>query len=103
MYKQSEAFELLDKDEVQGVLSGAFYHPPPSEAPESDRARAKSSSGLSDFPDARNCRSCRVPISLLNSLRTFSESLSIHCRALAPTVMEARASIRTTEGVSVAP
>jgi hypothetical protein len=28
--KQSEAFELLDREEVEGVLSGAFYQPPPS-------------------------------------------------------------------------
>ena len=39
MYKQqSEAFDLLDKDEVEGVLSGAFYHPPPP-APERPRAK----------------------------------------------------------------
>ena len=38
MYKpQAEAFALLDKDEVEGVLSGAFYHPPPEGRP----ARAK--------------------------------------------------------------
>lgn len=45
MYKQSEAFELLDKDEVEGVLSGAFYQPPPAAPPESvpprEKARAK--------------------------------------------------------------
>ena len=29
MQKQSEGFELLDKTEVQGVLSGTFYQPPP--------------------------------------------------------------------------
>lgn len=42
MYKQSEAFDLLDKDEVEGVLSGAFYQPPPEsrEVPR-ERARAK--------------------------------------------------------------
>ena len=40
MYKQqAEAFDLLDKDEVEGVLSGAFYHPPP---PAPERPRAKS-------------------------------------------------------------
>jgi hypothetical protein len=38
VYKQAEAFELLDKDEVEGVLSGAFYHPAPET---SGRARAK--------------------------------------------------------------
>ncbi|MFO0587694.1 MAG: ribbon-helix-helix domain-containing protein [Polyangiaceae bacterium] len=39
MYKQqNEAFDLLDKDEVEGVLSGAFYHPPPP-APERPRAK----------------------------------------------------------------
>ena len=39
MYKpQAEAFALLDKDEVEGVLSGAFYHPPP---PAPERTRAK--------------------------------------------------------------
>ena len=38
MYKQAEAFPLLDKDEVEGVLSGAFYHPPPESR---ERARAK--------------------------------------------------------------
>lgn len=36
MSKQSEAFHLLDKDEVEGVLSGAFYQPLPE-----GRARAK--------------------------------------------------------------
>ncbi len=34
---QAEAFALLDKDEVEGVLSGAFYHPPPP----ASRPRAK--------------------------------------------------------------
>lgn len=29
MYKQPETFGLLDKDEVEGVLSGAFYQPMP--------------------------------------------------------------------------
>jgi len=39
VYKpQAEAFALLDKDEVEGVLSGAFYHPPP---PPPERTRAK--------------------------------------------------------------
>lgn len=38
MQKQSEAFALLDKDEVEGVLSGAFYQPPPESR---ERARAK--------------------------------------------------------------
>ncbi len=37
MYKPAEAFPLLDKDEVEGVLSGAFYHPPPETRP---RAKA---------------------------------------------------------------
>lgn len=47
MYKQSEAFDLLDKEEVEGVLSGAFYRPPPASeptpeaAPDRSRARAK--------------------------------------------------------------
>jgi hypothetical protein len=45
VYKQSEAFELLDRDEVQGVLSGAFYQPLPNEPtsaqPDSESARAK--------------------------------------------------------------
>ena len=40
MYKQAEAFELMDKDEVEGVLSGAFYQPPPA-AEGRERARAK--------------------------------------------------------------
>lgn len=38
MYKQAEAFDLLDKDEVEGVLSGAFYQPPPESR---GRSRAK--------------------------------------------------------------
>ncbi len=47
MYKQSEAFDLLDKEEVEGVLSGAFYRPAPASeptpeaAPDRSRARAK--------------------------------------------------------------
>jgi hypothetical protein len=36
VHKPAEAFDLLDKDEVQGVLSGAFYQPPPEE-PEGSR------------------------------------------------------------------
>lgn len=32
MYKSPETFDLLNKDEVEGVLSGAFYQPPPAEA-----------------------------------------------------------------------
>ena len=39
MYKQPEAFGLLDKDEVEGELSGAFYQPPP-ESRERSRAKA---------------------------------------------------------------
>ncbi len=35
------AARVLDGDEVQGVLSGAFYQPTPIEAPESQRARAR--------------------------------------------------------------
>jgi hypothetical protein len=38
VYKQPEAFDVLDKDEVEGVLSGAFYQPPPEPR---ERARAK--------------------------------------------------------------
>jgi len=43
VYKQAEAFELLDKDEVEGVLSGAFYQPPPAAegVPPREKARAK--------------------------------------------------------------
>lgn len=41
MQKPAEAFDLLDKDEVEGVLSGAFYHPLP-EAPARPRAKALS-------------------------------------------------------------
>jgi len=32
---------VLDGDEVQGVLSGAFYQPAPNEAPASARAKAR--------------------------------------------------------------
>ncbi len=40
MYRQPEAFDVLDKNEVEGVLSGAFYQPAPG--PESrERGRAK--------------------------------------------------------------
>lgn len=38
MYKQAEAFDLLDKNEVEGVLSGAFYQPAPEPR---ERTRAK--------------------------------------------------------------
>jgi hypothetical protein len=38
VYKQPEAFDVLDKNEVEGVLSGAFYQPPPESR---ERARAK--------------------------------------------------------------
>ncbi|MCU0658006.1 MAG: hypothetical protein MUF64_22910 [Polyangiaceae bacterium] len=37
-YRGNAAPVLLEEDEVQGVLSGAFYTPPPEEAPAS-RAR----------------------------------------------------------------
>lgn len=40
MYKQAEAFDLLDKEDVEGVLSGAFYQPLP-EGREQGRPRAK--------------------------------------------------------------
>ena len=35
------AARVLDGDEVQGVLSGAFYQPAQAEAPESQRAKAR--------------------------------------------------------------
>lgn len=54
MQKQSEAFELLDRDEVEGVLSGAFYQPPPGaagEAPPDPAAEAKPRAKILSRPD----------------------------------------------------
>src|SRR5262249_18999372 len=52
---------------------------------------------------ARKSIACAVPIRRLNSLRVFRGSVSRKRRARAPTVTAPRASMRTTEGVSVAP
>lgn len=46
MYKPSQAFALLDKEEVEGVLSGAFYRPPPAnnepaQPPPVERSKAR--------------------------------------------------------------
>ncbi|MEZ4314139.1 MAG: AAA family ATPase [Polyangiaceae bacterium] len=41
VYKQPEAFDLLNKDEVEGVLSGAFYQPPESPRPPREAPRAQ--------------------------------------------------------------
>lgn len=47
-YRGNAAPVMLDEDEVQGVLSGAFYTPPPEEAPPSRSRPAKSSAPKPD-------------------------------------------------------
>ena len=63
MYKQSEAFDLLDKEEVEGVLSGAFYRPAPaSEEPAAplERSRRLGHDGAAGGPIPRRAEHARA-------------------------------------------
>ncbi len=64
---------------------------------------AASSSGFLACLAAAKSMACAVPMRRLNSARVFAGSLSRKRRARAPTVSVPRASMRTTDGVSVAP